>query len=343
MMRLPVLEHLTPGSLDEALRMAADREGARFVAGGTDLIPKLKRRQLGAGALISVGRLPELSAFKRTDDGGWIIGAGVRLATLTRSTELRASHPALWQAAVQVASPPIRSTGTVGGNLCVDPRCFWYDQTEPWRQAAGSCMKCDADVVCRVAPNSPRCWAVSSTDLGPAFGSLGARVQVASASGVRELPISELYRDDGIDYLTLAPGEVITQVLVPSAVGWESSFWKIRRRLSIDFALVSAAVAVRMQDGVVAEARVGLGAVGSCPLFPESVTAALVGSPLDDDAITEAGSQARKLSRPMETSDLPSSWRRRVLPVALKHALREVRGDDVTEPRRRYGPQVLLP
>jgi len=343
MMRLPVLDHLTPSSLPEALRMAADHPGARFVAGGTDLLPKLKRGQLDAPALISLSRLPELQTFSRTDDGGWLIGAGVRLATLARSASLRASHPALWQAAGQVASPPIRSTGTVGGNLCVDPRCFWYDQTAPWRDAAGSCMKCDASVVCRVAPNSPRCWAVSSTDLAPALGALRATVRLVSGSGERTLPISELYRDDGIDYLTLLPGEVIAQVQVPSSVGWDSAFWKIRRRLSIDFALVSAAVAVRRVDGVVQEAKVGLGAVGSAPLFPEEPVTALLGSSLDDSDIAAACAAAQKLARPMETSDLPSSWRRRVLPVAVRHALREVRGDDVSAERRRYGPQALLP
>lgn len=340
MMRLPVLEHHTPETLDEALALGAALDDARFVAGGTDLLPKLKRRQLPASALISLGRCPELHGVSRGD--GWRIGAATRLVDLVRHEALRQELPAVWQAATQVASPPIRSSGTVGGNLCVDPRCFWYDQTAPWREAAGTCMKVDRDVVCRVAPNSPRCWAVSSTDLAPALGALGATVRLASSDGERRIPLTDLYVDDGIDHLSLQPGEVIVDVHVPDASAWRSAFWKIRRRQSIDFALVSAAAAVRMDGGGVREARVGLGAVGSAPLFPEEVVAPLLGSTLSDEVIDAACAAARKLSRPMETSDMPSSWRRRVLPVALKWALREVRGDDVSDPRRRYGPQVLL-
>ncbi len=342
MMRLPVLSHLTPQTLDEALELAAQMTTARFVAGGTDLLPKLKRRQLDSSALISLSRCEELKQIKRTDDGAWRIGAGVKLVELVRTPELRSSHPAIWQAAAQVASPPIRNSGTVGGNLCVDPRCFWFDQTAPWREAAGQCMKIDRSVVCRVAPSSPRCWAVSSTDLAPALGACRAQVRLVSTSGERVIPIADLYRDDGIDYLTLQRGEIIAEVLVPGNVGWSSSFWKIRRRQSIDFALLSAAVAVYAPAGEVLEAKVGLGAVGSAPLFPDEVAAPLIGTRLEDDAIAAACDEARKLARPMETSDMPSSWRRRVLRVAVKHALREVRGDDVTDARRRYGPQTLL-
>ncbi|MCO4772711.1 MAG: FAD binding domain-containing protein [Deltaproteobacteria bacterium] len=343
MMRLPVLSHFTPKTLDEAIALASELPSARFVAGGTDLLPKLKRRQLGASALISLTRCEELQTIKRLDDGGWRIGAGVKLVELVRLPELRSSHPAIWQAASQVASPPIRSSGTVGGNLCVDPRCFWFDQTAPWREAAGQCMKIDPAVVCRVAPNSPRCWAVSSTDLAPAMGAARAKVRIVGPAGERTVPLPELYRDDGIDYMTLSHGEVIVDVEIPGSVGWRSAFWKIRRRQSIDFALLSASVEVFMLTDEVLEARVGLGAVGSCPLFPPEVAAVLVGTKLEDDVIEAAAAAAKKLARPMETSDMPSSWRRRVLPVAVKWALREVRGDDVTDARRRYGPQVLLP
>ena len=339
MMRLPVLEHHRPQTLNEALALAAD--GARFVAGGTDLLPKLKRRQLDASALISLGGIPELEAFAENPDGSWTIGAGVRLIDIARSQALKAAHPALWQAAVQVASPVIRTTATLGGNLCVDTRCFWWDQTQPWREAAGSCMKRDRDVVCRVAPKSPRCWAVSSTDTAPALGVLGATVRIAGSGGERRIPLADLYADDGIAYVTLQPGEILVDVHVPAATG-PSSFWKIRRRQSIDFALLSAAASVTLQEGVVTEASIGLGAVGSCPLFPPDAAEALIGTRLEDDAIDAAAAAAAKQARPMETSDLPSPWRRKVIPVAVRHALRELRGDDVTTARRRYGPRVLL-
>ena len=340
MMRLPVLQHHRPTSLDEALSLAQD--GARFVAGGTDLLPKMKRRQLDAHALISLGGVPELQAFDQADDGSWTIGAGVSLQTLGRRRELRESLTALWQAAVQVASPPIRSTATLGGNLCVDTRCFWWDQTQPWREAAGSCMKRDPAIVCRVAPNSPRCWAVSSTDTAPALGVLGATVRLVSAHGSRRIPIDALYADDGIAYVTLQPGEILVDVHVPAPSG-RSAFWKIRRRQSIDFALLSAAASVTLSDGVVTAARIGLGAVASFPVFPDDAAQALLGTVLDDAAIDAAAALTARQARPMETSDLPSPWRRKVLPVAVRHALREVRGDDVSAARTRYGPRVLLP
>ena len=185
------------------------------------------------------------------------------------------------------------------------------------------------DAMRTVAPSTPRAGPRSVELTAQQRGELGAT------------PIAELYRDDGIDYLTLRPGEVLVDVTIPSSSGWRSAFWKIRRRLSIDFALVSAAVAVRMDGDQVAEARIGLGSVGSCPLFPDDVAATLLGTTLDDEAIAAAAEAARRLSRPMETSDMPSSWRRRVLPVAVRHALREVRGDDVSAERARYAPPSL--
>lgn len=336
MIRMPELRYERPATLAEAVELLAE-PGARVVAGGTDLVPKIKRRQVDAPILVSLGRVEGMQSVEGRGRG-LSIGAGVRLADLGRNGDLAERWPAVWQAAVQVASPPIRSRATLGGNLLVDPRCRWYDQSPSWRVSVGGCLKRGGDI-CRVAPASDHCWAVSSTDTAPALMAVGATLVVVGAAGRRELAVADLYRDDGIEYATLRPGEVIVSVELPDPAGWRSSFWKIRPRGSIDFPLVSAAAAVRFAGGAVTEARVALGAVASCPL-PVDV-APLLGGALQDDAIAEVAAGAERLAHPVETSDLPAPYRRKLVPVVVGHALREVRGDDLSRTRKRYGPRVL--
>ena len=206
MMRLPFFRYRAPRTVREAAEMLADTSAdTMLVAGGTDLLPNMKRRQQVPATLIGLRNVAELRGISNGE--GLTVGAGVTLAALLRNTDVRAGYTALWQAAAQVATPPLRNMGTIGGNLCLDTRCNYYDQNYEWRKAIGFCMKKDG-AICWVAPSSSRCLAVSSADTVPALLALGATITLTSADGIRQIPVASLYRNDGIDYLTRAPEEI---------------------------------------------------------------------------------------------------------------------------------------
>src|SRR5256886_17134379 len=213
---------------------------AMFVAGGTDLYPKLKRRQFEVEALIG------LDFLERRIEGS-TIGAGPTLAAISSRADVHAGYA---QAAGLVSSPPLRNAGTAGGNLCVDTRCNYYDMPYEWRKAIGYCLKKDGDI-CLVAPSSPRCWAVSSSDTAPMAITLGATVMLAGPDGEREAPVAALYKDDGIDYLAKQPYEVVTEIRMPVDARTSSAYVKLRRRGSIDFPIAGAAVALELDGDVV--------------------------------------------------------------------------------------------
>src|ERR1700730_7906751 len=243
MLRLPRFRYLRPKTAREASLMAADLgPRAMFVAGGTDLFPKLKRRQFEVEALIGLDFLPRTI---HRDNGDTVVDAGVRLSAAAADEHLRGTYAGYAEAAGLVSSPPLRNAGTIGGNLCVDTRCNYYDMTYEWRKAAGFCIKKDGDI-CLVAPSSSRCWAVSSSDTAPMAIALGALVTLMGSDADRELPVAALYRDDGIDYLAKQPSEVVTALRLPAAAGIRTAYVKLRRRGSIDFPIAGCAVALRL-------------------------------------------------------------------------------------------------
>src|ERR1700694_1490541 len=224
MLRLPRLRYLQPPSAQEAAATAAEHgERAMLVAGGTDLFPNLKRRQFEPEVLVQVPRLPGI----RRENGHFALGATVTLAQAASDPALRAALPGFAQAAGLVSSPPLRNAGTVGGNLCVDTRCNYYNQTFEWRKAVDFCMKKDGEI-CLVAPGSPRCWAVSSSDTAPVLWSMGATVTLSGPCGERRIPIAGLYQDDGIVYLSKRPDEVLTEIALPPAGDLRSAYLKLR-------------------------------------------------------------------------------------------------------------------
>ncbi len=334
MMRLPDFVFRTPGSLEEAARiLRGEGPDARPLAGGTDLLPNMKRRQQTPRTLVALRGIEEL---RRVENGaGLALGGGLTLTELVRDERVRARYPALWQAAAQVATPHLRNMGTLGGNLCLDTRCTYYDQSYEWRKAIDFCMKKDG-TTCWVAPSSKRCLAVSSTDTAPALIALGARVELVSADGARTEALADLYNNDGIDYIGRKPDEILARVRLDDAGGWSSCYWKLRRRGSFDFPVLSVAAAVkRAADGTVEAARIVLGAVSSCPLVAEEASIGLVGGRLDDDAIAEAAERASKPAKPMDNTDFVLHWRKRVTADFVRYALRELRGDDMSGTRRR--------
>ena len=231
--------------------------------------------------------------------------------------------------------------GTIGGNLCLDTRCNYYDQSYEWRKAIDFCMKKDG-ATCWVATGSPTCLAVSSTDTAPALFALGAHVTLVSAGGTRDVAVADLYRNDGIHYLTRRPDEILTAVHVPALEGWRSVYWKLRRRGSFDFPVLSVAAALKLgADGTVEAARIVLGAVASRPIDAAAGAAALVGQPLTDEVIAHAADSAAKPAKPMDNTDFDLTWRKRVAKDVVTYALRELRGDDVQEWRRKVSKQIL--
>jgi 4-hydroxybenzoyl-CoA reductase subunit beta len=340
MMRLPHFRYHAPGDVAEAARiLAGDGPQAMLLAGGTDLLPNMKRRQQLPRTLVSLRNIAELKALNI--GGGLTLGAGLTLSEIVASPRVREGYPGLWQAAAQVATPPLRNMATLGGNLCLDTRCTYYDQNYEWRKAIDFCMKKDGET-CWVAPSSSRCLAVSSTDTAPALIALGARVRLVSVEGERTVDLRDLYHNDGIRYTTRRPDEVLTGVVLDSAEGWRSCYWKLRRRGAFDFPVLSVAAAARFAaDGTVEQARVVLGAVASRPLVCDEAAELLSGTRPTDGVVAEAASLAAKLAKPMDNTDFTLHWRKRVAAEFVSYALRELRGDDVDALRLRIARHRL--
>ena len=301
--------------------MAADLgPRAMFVAGGTDLFPKLKRRQFEIDTLIG---LDFLSRSVRNGSDDCVIEAGVTLAAAARDEQLNSRFAGYAQAAGLVSSPPLRNAGTIGGNLCVDTRCNYYDMTYEWRKAAGFCIKKDGDI-CLVAPSSPRCWAVSSSDTAPMAIALDGMVVLSGPDGERELPVGALYRDDGIHYMAKQPSEVVTALRLRAAPETRSAYVKLRRRGSIDFPIAGAAVAVVLDGDEVRGCRIVLSAVASHPLQASAAEEFLKGRRLEPEAIREAAELAAKPAKPLDNADLSHFWRKRMVRVVVEQALERV-------------------
>jgi 4-hydroxybenzoyl-CoA reductase subunit beta len=330
MMRLPWFEHRAPESIHEAARiLAGEGPNAMLIAGGTDLLPNMKRRQYAPKTLISLRRIPEL---KRN---GSALGAGTTLTEIIHKTQLPLG---LRQAAHQVATVHLRNMGTIGGNLCLDTRCNYYNQNYEWRKAIDFCLKKDGDI-CWVATASKRCVAASSTDCAPALMALGASVRLVSAKEERTLSLEDLYNNDGIDYLKRRADEILTEVRIPS--GFKSTYWKLRRRGAFDFPVLGVGAAVRLSGDVMEDARIALGAVASRPFLVEKANQFLKGKKLTDEVIEEASRLVATRAKPMDNADLDLYWRKDVTAEFARYALRELRGDDMREIRLRIARQPL--
>jgi 4-hydroxybenzoyl-CoA reductase subunit beta len=324
MMRLPWFEYRAPKSVAEAARiLASEGPNAMLIAGGTDLLPNMKRRQMAPKVLVSLRGIDSL----RTNGASY--GAGLTLTQVINSN----APKALRQAAHQVATVHLRNMGTLGGNLCLDTRCNYYNQNYEWRKAIDFCLKKDGDI-CWVAPASKRCVAMSSTDCAPALIALGAKVKLVSALGEREIAVEDLYNNDGIDYLKRRADEILTEVGV--AGNQTSCYWKLRRRGAFDFPVLGVAAALTQEWNV----RIALGAVASRPFLVETAGAFLKGKKLTDEVIEEAARIVASRAKPLDNADLDLYWRKDVAADFVRYALRELRGDDMRETRLRIARYV---
>jgi 4-hydroxybenzoyl-CoA reductase subunit beta len=326
MMRLPPFTYLAPRTVADAARLMAEHgPEAMVVAGGTDLYPNMKRRQFEPKVLVGLGGIGELRGVGGGPRDGLTIGPTTTLTAVSRHPEIRRHYGALATAAGLVSSPQLRNMGTIGGNACVDTRCNYYNQSYQWRKAIGFCMKKDGDI-CLVAPASPRCWAVSSSDTAPVLWSLGARARLLGPGGERTIPISAFYRDDGIEFLSKRPDEILAEIVLPPADGWRSAYLKLRRRGSFDFPVLGVAVALRMEGEVVGEARIVLGAVASLPREAQPAAEALRGERLGPELIARVADLAAGPAKPLDNTDYAHYYRKKMTRVFVTRALRELAG-----------------
>jgi len=337
-LRLPPIKLESPATIEAAAEALAGGD-TRLVAGGTDLWPNMKRRHQTAETVVSLMSIPDLD----TIDSGRPdirIGATATLTDVIRDDRVRERFPAFATAVASISSPPLRNMGTIGGNLCLDTRCTYYNQTEEWRRSIDYCLKERGDI-CWVATSSPKCWAHTASDSAPILCALDAHVLLVSASGTRELPLKDFYVNDGIDYLAKRADEILTEVVIPETSDdrhCRSAFWKLRRRGSIDFSTLSVAAVVWTDDGdIVTRAAMYLGAVGSAPMPVAAISSVLVGNRMTEDGIAEIARAAHKIARPMDNTDFTASWRGKMTEQYAAAALREVAGLPVQRMQPRHG------
>jgi 4-hydroxybenzoyl-CoA reductase subunit beta len=331
MLRLPEFRYFQPATVKQALALKADAgpEGM-YVAGGTDLYPNMKRRHQEPKVVVSLAairllrRKPAETRNGGAADGDFALGAGLTLAELADHRRLGKRYPAVSRAAELISTPPLRNMGTLGGNLCLDTRCNYYDQSYEWRKAIDFCMKKDG-AICWVAPSSRRCWAVQSSDLAPVMVALDARFVVIGPSGERVVPAAQFYRNDGIAYLTKAPDEILAEVILPAANGWDATYLKLRRRGSFDFPVLGVAAWVRWDGRAVADARIVLGGIASAPQDVPEAARAIRGSRLEEEAVRAAGDAAFKPAKPMDNTDFGLAWRKEMARTYVRRALEELR------------------
>ena len=299
---------------------------AMLVAGGTDVYPKMKRGQFTPRNLISLRTLRELRGIRQNNEGLWI-GAGESLTTVSQHRLIAQHLPALAHAAESVSTPQLRNMGTIGGNVLVDTRCNYYDQTFFWRQAAGFCMKKDGDI-CLVAPGSAKCLAIASSDTAPVLVSLGAEAIVVSNQGERRVKLEDLYRDDGIDYSAKAQDEVLKGLLIPrESLKWQNVYLKLRRRGSFDFPILGVAATMEANEsGECRHASVVLTAVASAPKVITEAARLLQGQKITSELIDAVADAAAKVAHPLDNADLDYWYRKRMAKVFTQRALAQVAG-----------------
>ncbi len=327
MLRLPEFEYHQPHSLKQATKVLADLGAdAMLVAGGTDVYPKMKRGQFTPRHLVSLRALRELKGIRQSKDGLWI-GAGESLTTVSNHRLIAKHFPALAHAAESVSTPQLRNMGTIGGNVLVDTRCNYYDQTFFWRQAVGFCMKKDGDI-CLVAPGSSKCLAIASSDTAPVLMSLGTEAVLVSKQGERRVKLEELYRDDGIDYSTKANDEVLKGLLIPKdALGRRNVYMKLRRRGSFDFPILGVAATTDLDErGECRHATVVLTAVAAAPKIVPEASTLLQGKMITMELIDAVADAAAKISHPLDNADMDYWYRKRMAKVYTQRALASVAG-----------------
>jgi 4-hydroxybenzoyl-CoA reductase subunit beta len=320
-MTLPAIDVLRPSSVAEAVAQLAAHPGARLLAGGTDIVPNLKYGMYETRHLVALRGLSRELRYVRIEDGGELrLGALCTIDELAGDATVRARLPALADACAQIAGPQLRRMGTLGGNLCLDTRCVYINQTYFWRSALGFCLKKDG-TLCHVVAGGQRCVAAASNDTAPVLLALGASVRTVSPRGERVLPLEEFYLADGVHNTVLEPDELLVEVRVPArAASLRQAFHKLRTRAAIDFPALNLAVALEVEQGAARALRLCVGALAARPALVKGLDE-LVGRPADRRLADELGRRAYKQCRPLTNIGVDPGWRREVLPVLVRRTV----------------------
>lgn len=338
MLRLPEVEYASPESIDEAIKILSSRDKLTMpIAGGTDTIPKIKRRQIQPDTLVDLKGISDLHGIHQTNYGIQI-GALTSLSTVADNPEVKDACPAVAQAAGMVGSPSHQRMGTIGGNICQDTRCNYYDQSKDWRESLGWCKKApntegynpedtNSDVPCRTAPGSGRCWAIFASDCAPALIAHQAQVTIVSPDGKRKLPLNELYTDDGMRPVEKEQTEIITKIDIPD-IESESGYRKLRQRDSFDFPSLGVAIAINQDGEIIQNVNIVLGAVSTRPIVVTEANEILEGKPPSKERIEKAADIAKGEARPMDNDDISPAYRNRMTSVYTRRILTDlIEGD----------------
>ncbi len=321
-MSLPQFKLLRPRATDEAVSFLAKHAGnVRILAGGTDLIPSMRQKLFEPESVLDLRGITELRGIRPLASGAVEIGALTTLSAIERSAYLRQHFPVLTEGAATVASPVLRNMGTIGGNICLDTRCLWYNQSLTWRKGCGFCIKKDGNL-CHVAPGGSKCWAAFSGDTPPALLCLNAEVEIAGPNGARRIALREFYTGDGENYRKLEANELVTRVFLPEAsADYRGIYRKLRVRGSIDYPLAGVAVVVKRLNGHVADARLAITAVNPAPLLVQRAGEMLIGKIIDEALADAVGDLAARTAKPLTTSALTPEYRREMIRVFTKRAV----------------------
>ncbi len=298
-----------------------------MLAGGTDLIPSMRQKLFEPEFVLDLRGLAELRGVRPQAGGAVEIGALTTLSAIEKSTYLRQHYPVLTEAAATVASPVLRNMGTVGGNICLDTRCLWYNQSLTWRKGCGFCIKKDGNL-CHVAPGGTKCWAAFSGDTPPALLCLKAEIEIAGPNGTRRTPLRDFYTGDGENYRKLQRDELVTRVFLPAeSADYRGIYRKLRVRGSIDYPLAGLAVVIKRSNGYVADARLAITAVNPAPLLVERAGEMLIGKAVDEMLADAVGDLAARTAKPLTTSALTPEYRREMIRVFTKRAVLAAAGN----------------
>jgi 4-hydroxybenzoyl-CoA reductase subunit beta len=326
-LRLHEYAYHRPATVGEAARLLAAHPGkARLIAGGTDLMPNMKHGLFTPGHVIALKQIPELHGIEERD-GELVIGAAETLSAVAAHPLVRRHFRALAQAAGSVAGPQLRNMGTIGGNLCLDTRCTYYNQTHFWRSALGFCLKKDGDT-CHVTKVGKKCVAAHSADTAPVLMTLDAVADLVSADGARTVPVADFFIADGIENTVRGWNEIVVRVRIPLAgARMRTAFAKLRQRQSIDFPLLNLAVAAHLAEGdVVSDMRMVVSALGSRPRVIAGLDKVAIGKPLTAETIEAVAQRAFQQCHPLTNIIVDPDWRRAMVPVQVRRLLNELTG-----------------